>query len=93
MKNTLKIVLALVVIALSISPSYAEDNELEAAKKNIAKNFKGINPQNIFPSPIPGLYEVAKPPSFFYVSADGRYVVDGDLIEKKHKSKYISSST
>ncbi|MCK4864034.1 MAG: DsbC family protein [Gammaproteobacteria bacterium] len=82
MKNALNMVLAAVTIGLFVSPVYAEDKELELAKKNIVKNFKGVNPQNIFPSPVPGLYEVAKPPRFFYVSADGRYVVDGDLIEK-----------
>lgn len=91
MKNTLNMVLALVTITLSISPVYAEENDLDAAKKNITDNFKGINPKNIFRSPIPGLYEVAKPPSFFYVSADGRYVVDGDLIEKNTK-KNISQA-
>ena len=85
MKNVLNMVLAAVAIGLSVSPVYAEDKELELAKKNIVKNFKGVNPQNIFHSPIPGLYEVSSPPRFFYVSADGRYVLDGDLIEKSTK--------
>lgn len=85
MKNTLNIVLVVVAACLSVTPIYAEDNGLELAKKNIVKNFKGINPQNIFYSPIPGLFEVSKPPRFFYVSADGRYVIDGDLIEKSTK--------
>ena len=79
-------VLVVVAVCLSVSPVYAEDKDLELAKKNIVKNFKGVNPQNIFPSPIPGLYEVAKPPRFFYVSADGRYVIDGDLIEISTKN-------
>ena len=78
-------VLVVTAICLSASPVYAEDKDLELAKKNITENFKGINPQNIFRSPIPGLYEVSSPPRFFYVSADGRYVVDGDLIEKSTK--------
>ncbi len=85
MKNVLNMVLAAVAIGLSVSPVYAEDKELELAKKNIVKNFKGVNPQNIFHSPIPGLYEVSSPPRFFYVSADGRYVLDGDIIEKRTK--------
>ncbi len=82
MKNAINRVLVVVAVCLLVTPIYAEDKDLELAKKNIVKNFKGINPQNIFHSPIPGLYEVSKPPRFFYVSADGRYVLDGDLIEK-----------
>ena len=85
MKKAINRVLIVLAVCLSVSPVYAEDKDLEVAKKNIVKNFKGINPQNIFHSPIPGLYEVSKPPRFFYVSADGRYVIDGDLIEKSTK--------
>ena len=91
MKKSLNIILAFVTVALFVSPVNAAENDLDIAKKNIAENFKGVNPENIFRSPIPGLFEVAKPPSFFYVSADGRYVVDGDLIEK-NTQKNISQA-
>ena len=47
--------------------------------------FKGINPNNIFPSPISGLYQVVMPPRLFYASFDGRFVLDGDMIDMKTK--------
>lgn len=85
MKNVLNNVLIVVTACLFITPVYAEDKELEIARKNISKQFKTVNPENIFQSPIPGLYQVAMPPRFFYASADGRYVVDGDLIDMRTK--------
>ncbi len=79
MKNVLNKVV-IVMVCLFITPVFAGDSALEMARKNISKQFKTIKPENIFPSPVPGLYQVAMPPRFFYASADGKYVVDGDLI-------------
>ncbi len=85
MKNVRNKVLLVITACLFITPIYAADKELEIARKNIAKQFNGVNPKNIFHSPVPGLYQVAMPPRFYYVSADGRYVVDGDLIDMRTK--------
>lgn len=85
MKNAINKALIALTACLFISPVFAENTELETARKNIAKQFKTVNPKNISLSPIPGLYQVAMPPRFFYVSANGQYVVDGDLIDMKTK--------
>lgn len=85
MKNALSKVIIVLSVCLFISPVLAENAELDVARKNISKLFKGINPKNIFPSPVPGLYQVLMPPRFFYASADGRYLVDGDLIDMTTK--------
>ena len=92
MKNVLNKVFVVITACLVISPVFAENIELETARKNISKQFKGVNPENIAPSPIPGLYQVAMPPRFFYVSADGRYVVDGDLIDMQTKENISQGS-
>ena len=92
MKNVLNKVFVVITACLVISPVFASNIDLETARKNISKNFKGVNSENIAPSPIPGLYQVAMPPRFFYVSADGRYVVDGDLIDM-HSKENISQGS
>ena len=92
MKNVLNKVFVVIAACLVISPVFAESTNLETARKNIAKQFKNVNPENIAPSPIPGLYQVAMPPRFFYVSADGRYVVDGDLIDMTTKENISQNS-
>ena len=92
MKNVLNKVFVVVVACLVFNPVFAENIDLETARKNISKQFKGVNPKNIVPSPIPGLYQVAMPPRFFYVSANGRYVVDGDLIDMQSKENISQGS-
>lgn len=92
MKNVLNKVFVVITACLVISPVFAENIELETARKNISKQFKNVNPENIVPSPIPGLYQVAMPPRFFYASADGRYVVDGDLIDMTTKENISQNS-
>ncbi|MDX1286290.1 MAG: DsbC family protein [Draconibacterium sp.] len=83
MKSSLHKVIVMLSACLLISPVFAENAKLEEARKNIPKIITGVNPKNIFPSPVDGLYQVLMPPRFFYASADGRYLVDGDLIDMK----------
>ena len=85
MKNVLTKIVVTITICLFVTPIYSADSELETARKNIAERFKTVNANNITPSTIPGLYQVAMPPRYFYVSADGRYLVDGDLIDMQSK--------
>ena len=85
MKKVLSKLFIVLTASLVITPVLAENSGLETARKNIVKQFATVNPENITTSPIPGLYQVAMPPRFFYASADARYVVDGDLIDIKTK--------
>ncbi len=47
----------------------------------IAMKFPGIKAEDVKASPLPGLYEVAMGSDTAYVSADGRYLINGDLYE------------
>jgi thiol:disulfide interchange protein DsbC len=69
------------VVGLSGLLSISWAGELEQARENIMARFDGVKAENIQPSPVKGLYEVILPPQVFYASADGLYVVDGDVIE------------
>jgi len=51
------------------------------ARAVIAAKFPEIAPDKIGPSPVPGLYEVRVGSKIAYVSADGRYLVQGEIIE------------
>ncbi len=68
------------LLALVSNTAQAEDvGERLAAR--MAKLFPKEKITDVSPAPIPGLYEVLVGASLFYVSADGRYVVHGDLID------------
>ena len=46
-----------------------------------AKLPGGARPEDLHPSPIPGIYELSHGSDILYVSADGKYALDGDLYD------------
>lgn len=59
----------------------ADDAELEAARARINEMFGEIAPENVNRSPVDGWYTVHKGSIIAYVSADGRYLLQGDIID------------
>lgn len=59
----------------------AEDSELAKARAKIHAMFAEIAPENVDTSPVDGWYTVHKGSIIAYVSADGRYLLQGDLID------------
>lgn len=47
--------------------------------------LEGTAPDSVGPSPVPGLFEVMVGPRVFYVSEDGRYLVQGAIIDIEKK--------
>ena len=92
MKKVISKVFVIIAACVMVSPVFAEASDLETARKNISKLFADINPENIMPSPISGLYQVSLPPRFYYVSADGRYVVDGSILDTTTKENITQTS-
>lgn len=68
-------------VALAMAPSVLADESLEQVRKRIAEEFDVIDPQNVNPSPIDGWYVIQKGTIVAYVSGDGRYLLQGDLID------------
>jgi thiol:disulfide interchange protein DsbC len=61
--------------------SAAEDAELEAVRAKLNSMFESIEPENINRSAVDGWYTVQKGSVVAYVSADGRYLLQGDMID------------
>ena len=57
------------------------DKATAAARAAIGAKFPGVQADQIKPSPVPGVYEVAMGADTAYVSADGKYLFSGDLYE------------
>lgn len=47
----------------------------------IASRIPGTRPDELRPSPIPGIYELTRGTDIAYVSADGKYAITGDLYD------------
>jgi thiol:disulfide interchange protein DsbC len=72
--------LALGVLCSAVSVA-AEDAALEAVRAKIGGMFDEIDAKHVNASPIDGWYTVQKGSIVAYVSADGRYLLQGDLID------------
>jgi thiol:disulfide interchange protein DsbC len=70
----------LFLCALATAPSLAA-GEAEAIQKRLAETYPELRSDQISPSPISGLFELRMGPQVAYVSADGRFLVRGDIIE------------
>lgn len=51
----------------------------------IVQKFPGITVQQVTPSPIAGLFEVRMGPQVAYVSADGNFLVQGDIYDLRNE--------
>ncbi len=50
-------------------------------RSELARRMPGSKPEDFRPTPIPGLYEYARGADILYLSADGRFALDGDLYD------------
>lgn len=71
----------LFAMLLCVTVPALADGEAEAIQKQLAVTFPNVRADQLSPSPIPGLFELRVGPQVVYVSADGRYLVQGDIIE------------
>ncbi|NOR81806.1 MAG: thioredoxin fold domain-containing protein [Methyloprofundus sp.] len=81
-----KFIQTLLVGSLCLSPIANADVDKNKLKKLLSDRMPSLTVENINPSEIKGLYEVMVGANIFYVSEDGRYLIQGrmfDLVAKK----------
>jgi thiol:disulfide interchange protein DsbC len=61
-------------------------------KEELASKLNGISAEDISDSPIPGIYQVAVGANVAYVTADGRYIIRGDIYDAE-TSANVSEDT
>lgn len=76
--------IALSACALFVSPGALADGDeeqLEQVRETVSGLFGEIEPQHVMASPVEGWYMIRKGAIVAYISADGRYLLQGDLID------------
>lgn len=73
----------LLASALVVMPAFGGQSDEVAAeeRERIAGLFESIDPDDIHGSPIDGWYTIRRGPIVAYISTDGRYLLQGDLID------------
>lgn len=69
---------AISLLSLAASTVYADENTV---KESIAKSMPTMKIDAIKPSEVKGLYEISVGANVFYVSEDGKYLLEGHLID------------
>ncbi len=59
----------------------ADDAELDKVRETVSGMFDGISADDVFASDIDGWYTIRKGAIIAYITADGRYLLQGDLID------------
>ena len=74
---------ALLVSVFTASPAWSGDSkEIPAEERErVAEQFESIAPENVKRSPIDGWYMIQKGSVVAYISQDGKYLLQGDLID------------
>lgn len=65
--------------APAVTPNPGETPEMTALRAKLSKTL-AIPIQVVRPSPLAGIYEIQAGMNFGYVSADGEYLIEGDLV-------------
>ena len=85
MKQFKKAVYSLLAIATLASSTFLVHADEEAIRKSLAKSMPSIKVGSVKPSEAKGLYEVTIGSSILYVSEDGKYMVQGHLVDIEAK--------
>lgn len=86
--------LAAMACGFLLGPAIAADEEaeLQHVRETVSGMFDGISGDDVFASQVDGWYTVRKGAIVAYVSADGRYLLQGDLIDLQ-ESKNLSEES
>ncbi len=84
---------ALVVFCnAALAEELAVDSKLAAVRVTISTMFPEIKPEDVIPSPVDGWFAINKGTIVAYVSADGKYLLQGDIIDLQSQRNITEDS-
>ena len=81
----MKRLFAIALLALSAVPAAHAEDDTAKLKQTLRDVIPHVQPDSVVASPINGLYEVTYGSTLVYVTADGRYLIQGDMLDVKDK--------
>lgn len=83
-----KVCFAILTAFFAVSASGAEPATKTAAdpRAAIAKKFPGVKVEDVVPSPIKGMFELRLGGDVAYISADGRFLINGDMFDVESRT-------
>src|SRR5690606_12763302 len=78
-------------LALAVSTSFG-DEPATPTKDEIAAKLNGVSASDITDSPIEGLYQVSAGSNVAYVTADGRFLIQGELYDLESRENVTETT-
>jgi thiol:disulfide interchange protein DsbC len=82
----------LVPVAVLMAGSAAVADDDADTRAELAKILKGVDIEDIVPSPVDGIYQVSINADVAYVSSDGRFLMQGELYDLKNSENLTEKS-
>ncbi|MCZ6826025.1 MAG: DsbC family protein [Gammaproteobacteria bacterium] len=76
----------LLLVSMPIQADDEVSAELQKVRDTVSEKFAEIGAENVFESPIDGWFTVRKGAIIAYISADSRYLLQGDLIDLENNT-------
>lgn len=76
-------IVAAVLCLVCAGPAAAGNLSNPAFRAQIAAQFENVSPDEITPSPIDGLWQIVSQDQVGYVTANGRYLIEGEVYDLK----------
>ncbi len=80
MKFMKKVIMIMAITVFGLTMSVAKADEV-AIRQSIAKSMPSIKVDSVTPSVVKGLYELTIGANLYYVSEDGKYLLQGHLVD------------
>ena len=77
--------------ALSWNTFADSQSEIEQVRAKLKESIPNFTPDSIKPSPLAGMYEVAFGTQIVYVSSDGKYVIEGILVDLQDGKRNLTA--
>jgi thiol:disulfide interchange protein DsbC len=88
----MKIWFTAVLLASLVASALAAEPDLNRIKSSLAKTFPEVATVTLRPSPLSGLYELVLDTQIYYVSADGKHLFLGDLVETRTRTNLTEAA-
>ena len=75
------LIAAMAAFAAPVVIAEDTDAELEQVRQRVGEMFEMLGPEDVSRSPVDGWFTIHKEHIVAYISADGRYLLQGDLID------------
>lgn len=87
MKRGLVLLLALLVGSFAWA-----DTDIDSLRKELAKTFPEVARGELRPAPLPGFYELVLDARVYYISADGKHLFLGDIVDVKSRTNLTNNA-